>query len=360
MKWLKELVVIVTMVFYNYSLVAQVHIFQKPRLYETWVSLNNKPATLKGILYEVHDSSVTVSFSKLRHDYSTGNFKVSEININSIDKIYTRRINNITKGALIGAATGSIIVIVAFSGEKTGLTFGQEFYFFGIPFAAIGASIGALAGSFRVRIPIHGSLEYFNKNKSRLQHYSYLTEKVDAENSPGLTYEYSSFVGMLTGPSFPLGNFASKSADNEFAGYAKSGYSGNTLNLGFRFADNIGVSALLFYNQYDIEKSGSEMWWGWVGFMAGPMYSVPVRNKLIVDVKPRIGFSDESINVDGVETRRSGLGINFSSALRYNFARRWCLLAETSYTGCSRKTYQIGNVKLQSLNLDFGLAYRFR
>ena len=51
----------------------------KPKIYKTWISLNAAPFDVKGVLYEVKDSSVSVSNSLVVLDYSTDNFNVVDL-----------------------------------------------------------------------------------------------------------------------------------------------------------------------------------------------------------------------------------------------------------------------------------------
>lgn len=345
-------------VFFCIYLNAQEKTKQKNKIYETWISLDNKPNTLKGVLYEINDSSIFVSNSKLKKDYSTGNFKVSEIYYNRIDVMKTRRKYSIEKGTLIGEVAGLAILIAATSGEGFSP---RELAFIGLPFAAIGAGIGALAGSIKVIIPINNSFENFNKNKNKLQKYSYVQEYSHGANISGPTYEHKSYIGFLLGPSFPLGEFADNSEGNENAGLAKTGYCSNVVNIGYRITQKLGVSAFAFYSQYDVDKNGSEMWWGISGIMAGPMFSIPVNNKLYFDLKPRIGFVSAQFLVnDNAEEFGKGLGINLNASLLYNFSKRWCILTETGYISSHQKFWDSSEKKIQAINLGLGIAYRFR
>jgi hypothetical protein len=51
---------------------------KRSRIYETWLTIDSQPFYLKGVLYEVKDSSILISDSKLKQDYKTGHLKISE------------------------------------------------------------------------------------------------------------------------------------------------------------------------------------------------------------------------------------------------------------------------------------------
>ncbi len=45
---------------------------QKIKIYKTWVSLNSEPFQIRGVLYEIKDSSILVSKSLVVQDYYSG------------------------------------------------------------------------------------------------------------------------------------------------------------------------------------------------------------------------------------------------------------------------------------------------
>jgi len=158
---------------------------QKIKIYRTWVSLNSEPFKIKGVLYEIKDSSILVSSSVVIHDYSTDRFEMVELHINNIETIKNRRNNNIGKGVLIGAITGFAVggLIGLISGDDPPCTAGLACIFYpslsaeekalmaGVPLAVGGAGIGALIGSIKVKIPINGSINSYNRNKNKLGEY---------------------------------------------------------------------------------------------------------------------------------------------------------------------------------------------
>ena len=150
------------------------------KIYKTWVSLNNDPKILKGVLYEIKDSSILVSNSIIKEDYKTGKFELLKIDYQNIDIVKTR-VNNslglgILKGAVAGFAIGALIGIL--SGDDNP----DEIYFpstaerkavvGGIILSLIGGNIGAMVGNIRVKIPINGNIGNFNRNRIRLKKYT--------------------------------------------------------------------------------------------------------------------------------------------------------------------------------------------
>jgi hypothetical protein len=156
---------------------------KKLKIYKTWISFNNEPKVIRGslgVLYEISDSSIIISNSLVKKDYSTGNFKLSRITYNNIDYVKLRAKNNVGKGALIGTISGLLIggflgyvsgddnpdqMLFAFTAEEKAVGAG-----FGL--AVCGAAIGALCGLIQIKIPINGNLENFNRSKNKLKKFT--------------------------------------------------------------------------------------------------------------------------------------------------------------------------------------------
>ena len=155
----------------------------KKVIYKTWISLNNGQNTIKGALYEVNDSSILVSNSFRKNDYSTGKFNVTTINFNNINLVKIRQNNSLRKGALIGSITGFVVgaLIGLISGDDPpgflSFSAGEKALMYGFPMAIGGTGLGELVGSIRIRIPINGSIKIFHENNSRLKNYSYRKSK---------------------------------------------------------------------------------------------------------------------------------------------------------------------------------------
>jgi len=152
---------------------------QKIKIFRIWVSLKSDPYKIKGVLYEVKDSSVFVSNSLVIQDYSVDKYEVTKLHIADIETIKIRRKNRIGNGVLIGSLTGFVV------GGIVGLVDGDDppgtllrldaedkAIMMGVPLAVIGAGIGALFGSSKITIPINGSMDNYNRNKEKLRTYS--------------------------------------------------------------------------------------------------------------------------------------------------------------------------------------------
>jgi hypothetical protein len=154
------------------------------KIYKTWVSMMNDPIKTTGVLYEIKDSLIVISNSFALKDYYKNRFEKTGIDVKNIELIKVRRKNNIGAGALtgllVGFATGVMLGFmngddppcssnswgcIRFSAEAKAMMGG-------ITFGVIGVGIGALAGSIKISIPINGSLDKYNKNKSKLRKFA--------------------------------------------------------------------------------------------------------------------------------------------------------------------------------------------
>jgi|WetSurMetagenome_2_1015567.scaffolds.fasta_scaffold00935_15 hypothetical protein len=334
---------------------------KNPKLFESWILFRDRPGELKGLLYEIKDSSVILAGTKSRMDIQTGKFRQTIIPAGNINVLKIRREGSIKRGAWIGGSVLGIGFLIIGISEKENI---GEFASLVIPEltvlgAVAGAGVGAVAGSFRDIISIKGSLEKFNSNRSRLQQYSYLSEYPVAANLNPV--EHKSYIGLVVGPSFPVGDFGDKSSDNPDAGFAKTGYFGSVINVGYRITKDIGISINLFDNQYDVDKENSNDWWAVVGEMIGPMFTIPVYKRLFFDIKPRIGSVEAQLQSDNdlLDDGR-GFALNLNASLQYNIARRICILVESGYF-TSRLRFDSGERKrISTFDIGFGAAYRFR
>lgn len=150
---------------------------QKIKVYRTWVSLNNEPFKIKGVLYELKDSSILVSSSLVIQDFRDLKLDVIDLKTHNIETIKIRRHKSIRKGAWIGVATG--FVLGGIIGASLEEPCNQDDLCFNLlpgMYASIGmaggAAIGAVIGSFKLTIPINGSINSYNSHKSKLREYS--------------------------------------------------------------------------------------------------------------------------------------------------------------------------------------------
>jgi len=144
---------------------------KKFKIYQTWISLYSRSKKLKGVLYEIQDSSVLISYSLIKKAYLSGNFSVSKIHYNDIKFIQIRRKGRVAIGAGIGGAIGIAIGIpVGYAqGDDILYTARQNAGWYAYGLGIIGAGTGALVGSIKAKIHINGSFENYDSNRNRLE-----------------------------------------------------------------------------------------------------------------------------------------------------------------------------------------------
>jgi hypothetical protein len=352
---------------------AQDVVNKKAKPYDTWVITSGSARTLKGTLYEVQDSSLSIT-----NPYSN-NFE--SFSYKDIDRVKVRRKKNVLKGAIIGGGIGLIIpfVVNPGSGKDSDLT-PLVNTLMSVPFSLIGAGIGAGIGSLKITIPISGNRDHFKAYKNKLNYFAVnknaapvtsdfpelqniQTKNISSakrSNSLG-SYEHESYFGIVSGPSFPMGDLNREVMINNRNIKAKSGYSSNVINIGYRLKGRLGISFAFFQNQYDAKSANPDEWWSVGGILAGPMYSYQLGRKFIFDLKPRIGYSSTGLNTDiNTQFQGSGLALNPCLGFRYNFHRRWCAITEAGYFYSGQKIKNIGSKNIQSFNLGFGIGYRYK
>lgn len=176
---MKTLFPILFMAIFCYNSLSAQNTSERIIIYRAWGTLNTEPFKTRGVLYELKDSAILVSNSLIIQDYRDLKFELKDLNIHNIETIKIRRHNSIRRGAWIGAATGFVlggIIGVALEepcDPNADMCF--PYYAAGMlstTMAAGGAAIGAFIGSFKVTIPINGSLNRYNENKDKLRKYS--------------------------------------------------------------------------------------------------------------------------------------------------------------------------------------------
>jgi hypothetical protein len=171
------------------SLASQV-VDQQIRISRVWVSYYSSKSKYsrtplirikEGALYQVADSSILVSSSLKREDYSTNNFTVASVNISDIEGITLREKGAAGKGAIFGAVSGLLVGVfvggVIDDGTPSSgfqiISSGGLIAFFAGTGTLVGTGVGALLGaSAKINIPINRSMDKYEKKKSRLRRYA--------------------------------------------------------------------------------------------------------------------------------------------------------------------------------------------
>jgi hypothetical protein len=151
------------------------------------ITLYSGPDNMIGALFLLKDSSILVSKSLVTKDYDNGNYEVAELYIDDINLIRSKRrlgpLNGAILGLLVGAGVGALTARIVegpppepssnYSSWDFGLDFSGMSYYFFIPTGAVaGAITGGIIGCIKIKIPINGSMENYNRNKKKLGRYT--------------------------------------------------------------------------------------------------------------------------------------------------------------------------------------------
>jgi hypothetical protein len=156
------------------------------------ITLYSGPDNMIGALFLLKDSSILVSNSLVTKDYYNGNYEVAELYIDDINMISSRRplgtASYAVIGAIIGAGLGALTGRIMDGPPPTepsgpyanydsswSLNFAIGFpsYYITVPAGAVGGAIvGAVIGSIKIKIPINGSMENYNRKKKKLGRYT--------------------------------------------------------------------------------------------------------------------------------------------------------------------------------------------
>ena len=211
------------------------------------------------------------------------------------------------------------------------------------------------------------------------------------------------YFGVLVGPSFPAGEFASMDGQNDKAGFAKTGAIFD-LSFSFPVKGEVGITALIrgqanamdgeklidiFRARYPSASWKSETgYWSTSAIMVGPHFSFPATRKTFFNARVLFGFTSciaPDYKITGKLTtqefwvkqeRKSAfaLGALFGLGMRTEIRPKLCFLINCDYLTSapvfsdvkitSSEAIENSNSKFQNsintLNLGLGLGFLFR
>lgn len=209
------------------------------------------------------------------------------------------------------------------------------------------------------------------------------------------------YVAVSIGPSFPIGDFASKDPDNEKAGLAQTGAIFD-ISFGYKLGKNFGVAALIRgqANSTDTQAIVDELYtqipstvnadvetgnWTAGAFLAGGYASFPVSKKISFDPRVMIGFlsatspdtdvylSDGSNSgwVKQASVTSTAFAYLVGVGLKFDVGKRICILTNLDYMGANPEFKDVqtlssdGNIEVNNwkqpfstINVGVGVGYR--
>ena len=209
------------------------------------------------------------------------------------------------------------------------------------------------------------------------------------------------FIGFSIGPSFPVGDFASHSFNNEEAGFATTGLNLN-INFSYKFSNNIGFTMLFSESSnefYDGEYFSGDILgipgdWkatgdSWVSdnIMGGLLLSFP-SDKVDFDIRALVGYSfvvvpevkftdryyGDYITIQS--TSAEEVAYNFGMGLKFNVNKNMAISINADYFSTYPSFSQTvtyddngniaiysdkipGDMLIEMLNISVGVGYRF-
>ncbi|WP_372775132.1 outer membrane beta-barrel protein [Mangrovibacterium sp.] len=171
--------------------------------------------------------------------------------------------------------------------------------------------------------------------------------------------ESKGYLGLMLGPSFPYGSYASSGDYHD--GYAQTGVNINLLTFGYEIWKNLGITASWSGMANPLDLFGTDGTMAVGNLMIGPMYSFHLSDKIDLDLRLMVGYTTEQRDVDFYETETAnGPSWAAGAMLHYNFAKRWQLIMNLENYQ-TQQDIQIGkDPKVLLINWSFGAAYRLR
>ena len=165
----------IVLCFCNHFLKAQDTI-TRDMIYHATVRILSDPSfNYSGTLFEVNDSSISISSRRIK-DLNSGNVEAVRFPVEDLEYIYTNKAGSGGKGALIGAASGVALgaLFGAVTANSTILSAGENMAVFGSFGFVVGAPLGFIYGKAagHKTTRINGSMDEFNVNKEILKDYA--------------------------------------------------------------------------------------------------------------------------------------------------------------------------------------------
>lgn len=135
----------------------------------------------------------------------------------------------------------------------------------------------------------------------------------------------------------------------------------NLIDAGYTFGKNWGIAFKWQGGAFIDEVNNESLLSNFGMIMLGPMYSIQLKEDLILDLKFRAGrmyFGQTIENENGVtsEYRSFNLGLEGGGTLRYHFAPKWSWINNIEF---QNQFSEFSDVRINRINLSSGVAFRF-
>lgn len=318
------------------------------KTYRAWLRTSGTQTVVRGILYEVSDSSVFLVRS-LAYPEKT------EYHFSGIDRIRLRNEKSVVKGLIVGSVTGlgGGLILGASVAKDMPIFGGLVASYIGISGALFGAGAGTLAGMISDAYPVKSSRENFTRYQGNLMAYSLMDETI----TPPAKFRHRTYGGFWMGVTNARSDFGGGIPAQDYPGMDLTGISSQMI-FGYRFTPILGVNITFGTSQYGLKNGTSDLVWNYDTFMAGPVLSASASEKLRFEFAPSIGLGS-AYQFDGNEDLYEGSGIGYSlgGAIVYDLSKRWLASASVRYKSSGYDFSKDG--KVETVDSEIGVAYKF-
>ena len=178
------------------------------------------------------------------------------------------------------------------------------------------------------------------------------------ETSKETSNDSKGYIGVSIGAAFPGGDLGDA---------AETGLNLGFINFGYRFDKNWGVTLNWGGTSFS-DKDESSVIYG-VGYLAiGPMWSIPLNNNIVLDLKPQYAITSGIIDTGDYGNRKLTLdkssGFMLGSSVNFSLAKHWALSLNLDYLSTKFNEYDDGIFSIPKkdvsiFNTSLGFQYKF-
>lgn len=181
-----------------------------------------------------------------------------------------------------------------------------------------------------------------------------LPQKNKVEVDP--SFRKRGYFGSSFGVSMPIGEFSEGSN-----GLANTGVQVNLINFGYRFTENLGITATWYGASNPIDAKNIDPW-SYGGLLIGPLLTYPISKRIEWDFRPMVGYTVTILpDLGKGEEQATSFAMNYGTILRVNVSDKLALLVSAEYLTTRPKfnDYKIVQ-EIGTITTGLGVAYRLR
>ncbi len=156
------------------------------------------------------------------------------------------------------------------------------------------------------------------------------------------------YIGLSIGPSIPLSGYNCQT---------KTGIQITLADFGYLFTENFGVTTILCGAANPTAGNYTNWNYSYVNCMAGSLFSLPISEKFLWDLRLMIGASFVSVFGNPVYV------YGFDTGFQYNVRERIAFLLNAGYLTSSETTGGLlwpQSIHYKTISLGFGIGFRLK